>query len=173
MRALSGRGRRKPTHHAPRQRDCDTFQGDCFERVRDRTTIADRCGTKRCPYRAYSGFPRFRFPSRRVSQMPTNSRFRLPIGEIEVSPRRGLRAAIPGALRRLGPLTSVQAADWLYWARRPRDHRMAARWRANRSQRSATRRALARLKRDGAVVITGRAVRFFLYAARQREDARL
>lgn len=104
--------------------------------------------------------------------MPVNSRFRLPIGTIEVAARIGLRAAIPRALRRLGPMTSTELANWAYWQRTPRNHRMGARWWANASQKSATRRALAQLKHDGAVNIAGRRGRRLLYAANRREHAR-
>lgn len=106
-----------------------------------------------------------------IEAMPINARFRLPIGTIEVAPRFGLRAAIPRALRRHGPMTSVELANWAYWDRTPRNHRMGARWWANASQRSATRRAIARLKRDGAIKIAVRRGRRFVYAI-AREVAR-
>jgi hypothetical protein len=105
--------------------------------------------------------------------MPANARFRLPSGIIEVAPRFGLRAAIPRALKRHGAMTAIELANLLYWNRTPRNHRLGARWWSNLSQRSATRRALARSKRAGDVTITGRMGRYFLYAAsRQREGAR-
>lgn len=103
--------------------------------------------------------------------MPANGRFHLPNGAIEVAARTGLRRAIPGALRRHGPMTAIELANWAYWRRAPRDQRMGARWWANESQRSATRRAIARLKRDGAVKIAGRRGRRFVYAA-ARETSR-
>jgi hypothetical protein len=105
--------------------------------------------------------------------MPANGRFRLPRGAIEVAPRFGLRAAIPRALRRHGPMTALQLSNYLYWNRTPRNHRLGARWWANASQRSATRRAIARSKRAGEVRVIGRRGRRLLYAAdRQRENAR-
>jgi hypothetical protein len=105
--------------------------------------------------------------------MPANARFRLPIGTIEVAPRFGLRAAIPGALRRLGPMTSLELANYLFWHRTPQNDRMAGRWWANHSQQSSTRRAIARSKRAGDVKIIGRRGQRLLYAAsRQRESAR-
>jgi Winged helix DNA-binding domain len=100
--------------------------------------------------------------------MPVNGRFRLPRGEIEVATRFGLRAAIPRALRRHGWLTSQQLANLLYWGRSPRNDRLAAKWWANQSQQSATRRAIARLKRDGAVRVAGRRGRWVLYAVDYR-----
>jgi len=98
-----------------------------------------------------------------VLKMPANARFRLPSGTIEVAPRFGLRAAIPRALRRLGPLTAIELANWLYWQRTPRNHRLGARWWSNSNQQSATRRAIARSKRAGEVKIVGRRRRRFLY----------
>jgi hypothetical protein len=105
--------------------------------------------------------------------MPANGRFRLPRGAIEVAPRFGLRAAIPRALRRHGAMTAVELANWAYWERTPRNHRLGARWWSNASQQSATRRAIARSKRAGEVRVIGRRGRRLLYAAdRQRENAR-
>lgn len=117
-------------------------------------------------------FPAFRFTvSLRgdFDAMPIKARFRLPSGAIEVAPRFGLRAAIPGALRRHGAMTSLQLANWLYWERTPRNHRLSAKWWANSSQQSATRRAIARLKRDGAIRIAGRSGRRFIYAIDRQE----
>jgi hypothetical protein len=97
------------------------------------------------------------------------ARFHLPIGAIEVAPRFGLRAAVPRALKRYGPMTTLQLANWLYWERSPKNQRLSAKWWANTSQQSATRRAIARLKRDGAVRIAGKRGRRFVYAiARER-----
>jgi hypothetical protein len=97
--------------------------------------------------------------------MPGNARFHLPTGVIEVAPRSGLRAAIPGALRRPGPMTALEIANLLYWERTPNNHRLGARWWANASQLSATRRAIARLKRAGECRMVGRRGRRFLYAS--------
>jgi hypothetical protein len=106
--------------------------------------------------------------------MPANALFRLPSGVIMVAPRFGLRAAIPRALKRLGPMTALELANWAYWNRTPRNHRLGARWWSNSNQQSATRRAIARSKRAGEIKIVGRRGRRLLYAAsRQRENARL
>lgn len=88
--------------------------------------------------------------------MPMNGRFRLPTGEIEVAPALGLRAAIPRALRRHRPMTALQLSNYLYWNRTPRNDRLGARWWANASQQSATRRAIARSRCAGEVKIIGR-----------------
>ncbi|MET4043961.1 hypothetical protein [Bradyrhizobium sp. RT6a] len=69
-------------------------------------------------------------------------------------------------------MTSIELANWAYWQRTPRNHRMGARWWANASQKSATRRAIARLKRDGAVKIAGRRGRRLLYTVNRREHSR-
>jgi hypothetical protein len=97
--------------------------------------------------------------------MPANGTFRLPLGAIEVAPRFGLRAAIPRALRRHGPMTAIELANYAYWQRTPRNYRLGARWWANASQQSATRRAIARSKRAGEVKIVGRRGRRLLYAS--------
>jgi hypothetical protein len=110
--------------------------------------------------------------SLRFDQMPANGRFRLPDGVIEVAPRLGLRAAIPRALRRHGPMTAVELANWAYWERTPRNHRLGARWWANASQQSATRRAIARLKRAGECKIVGRRGRRQLYASADQARGR-
>ncbi|WJR74917.1 hypothetical protein [Bradyrhizobium sp. NP1] len=65
-------------------------------------------------------------------------------------------------------MTSLELANLAYWQRTPRNDRMGARWWANASQRSATRRAIARLKRDGAVKIAGRRDRRLLYEVNKR-----
>jgi hypothetical protein len=96
--------------------------------------------------------------------MPSAARFRLRHATIQVAARFGLRAAIPRALRRHGPMTAVELANYAYWQRTPGNHRLGARWWASASQQSATRRAIARLKRDGAVKIAGRRCRRLLYA---------
>ncbi len=95
--------------------------------------------------------------------MPIPGRFWLPSGEIEVATRHGLRAAIPRALRRHGPMTAVEIANYAYWGRTPRNCRLGAKWWANRSMRSATRRAIAELKRAGLVTDGGRLGRRKLY----------
>jgi len=103
--------------------------------------------------------------------MPMNARFRLPIGVIEVAPRFGLRAAIPRALRRHGPMTSLEISNLMFWERSPRNVRLSAKWWSNPSQLSSTRRAIARLKQEGAVTIAGRYGHRFVYAI-AREAAR-
>jgi hypothetical protein len=100
--------------------------------------------------------------------MPKNARFRLRGGDIEVAVRRGLRSAIPPALRRHGPMTAVEIANYAYWQRTPRNHRLGARWWSNASQQSATRRAIAALKRRGLIVDGGRLGRRKLYHAAAR-----
>jgi hypothetical protein len=104
--------------------------------------------------------------------MPANALFRLPSGTIEVAPRFGLRAAIPRALRRYGAMTSVELSNLLYWQRAPRNHRLGAKWWANASQQSATRRAIARLKRAGECKIVGRRGRRNLYASSDQTGRR-
>jgi hypothetical protein len=104
--------------------------------------------------------------------MPANGRFRLPCGVIEVAPRFGLRAAIPRALRRHGPMTAIELANYSYWQRTPQNHRLGARWWANASQQSATRRAIARLKRAGKCKIVGRRGRRLLYASSDQTGGR-
>jgi len=95
--------------------------------------------------------------------MPKKSRLLTPSGWIEVAPVRDLRRHIRRGLRRHGMMTSATLADLLYWGRTPRS-RLGQRWRANATQRSATRRALAWARREGDVVIVGRSNRWNLYA---------
>jgi hypothetical protein len=95
--------------------------------------------------------------------MPVNGRFRLREFDIEVAPRLGLRCDIPRALRRHGPMTALEIANLMYWGRTPRNCRLGARWWANRSMRSSTRRAIASLVREGVVVSCGRLGRCRLY----------
>src|ERR1700694_1159374 len=84
--------------------------------------------------------------------MPAKSRFRLRTCVIEVAPRLGLRGEIRRGLRRFGPMTALELANLAYWGRSPNNYRLGARWWANRSQKSATRRAIAELRRRGQVV---------------------
>lgn len=100
--------------------------------------------------------------------MPRNGRFHLRGGSIEVATRYGLRLAIRRSLRRHGPMTSIELANACYWGRSPRNVRLGARWWANRSQQSATRRAIGALKRSGEVVDVGRLGRRKLYHAAAR-----
>jgi hypothetical protein len=44
-------------------------------------------------------------------------------------------------------MTAIELANYAYWQRTPRNYRLGARWSANASQQSATRRASARSKR--------------------------
>lgn len=77
--------------------------------------------------------------------MPAVARFQLPNGAIEVAPLLDLRASIKRGLRRYGPMTAVEIANYAYWGRSPNNFRLGMKWWCNRSQRSATRRALAAL----------------------------
>ena len=60
-------------------------------------------------------------------------------------------------------MTAVELANWAYWNRTPRNNRLGAKWWVNRSMRSATRRAIAQLKRAGMVADGGRLNRKKLY----------
>lgn len=95
--------------------------------------------------------------------MPVKGRFRLRRCVVEVAPRLGLRRDIPRALRRHGPMTALEIANWAYWQRTPNNYRLGALWWANASMCSATRRAIASLVRDGVVTVGGRLGRYRLY----------
>jgi hypothetical protein len=95
--------------------------------------------------------------------MPRKGQFLLSEGVIEVATRYGLRADIPRALRRHGPMTAPELSNYLYWNRTPRNSRLGAKWSANWSQKSATRRAIAVLLRHGKIVDGGRLGRKKLY----------
>ena len=95
--------------------------------------------------------------------MPAVGHFRVRSCQVEVAVRYGLRADIPRALRRHGPMTAIEIGNLMYWNRTPRNHRMGARWWINRSMKSSTRRAIAALKRAGMVADGGRLGRCKLY----------
>jgi hypothetical protein len=124
-----------------------------------------RSGATRAPPEAghIPGFSFHGFLAIWIEPMPLNARFRTPKGVIEVAPRFGLRAGIPRALRRHGPMTTLEISNLMFWDRSPTNHRLSVKWWANRSQQSATRRAIARLKRDGRVKIVGRRGRRYIY----------
>jgi hypothetical protein len=75
-----------------------------------------------------------------------------------------LGRAIRVGLTAFGAMTGRELADWCYVGVRPSQRaRIGARWTATLSGRSAVRRALARLKRRGEVVVAGKLGRFNLY----------
>jgi hypothetical protein len=84
---------------------------------------------------------------------------------MQVAPNLHLRASIKQALRRFSCMTSNELADYSYWGRTP-NSRLGQQWRANASMRSATRRAIAALRRKDQVVICGRYGRECIYALR-------
>jgi hypothetical protein len=76
---------------------------------------------------------------------------------------KNLSSTLRRGLKRFGPATGSELADFAYWGRSPLS-RLGARWRADQIQRSAIRRAIARLKRAGECKIVGRRGRRVLYA---------
>ena len=96
--------------------------------------------------------------------MPAKASLWSSNGMIEVAPNVALRRALRTGLRRFGPLTSKELADWAYWERHPFKSRLGERWRANRSAWSAARRAIARMRQDGMISIAGQVGRAKLYA---------
>jgi hypothetical protein len=99
-----------------------------------------------------------------IREMPKNAIFRLPGRDFEVAANLCLRASIRTGLRKYNCLTASELADWAYW-HRPPISRLGAQWRANASMRSATRRAIAALRRNGQVVVCGRRGRECVYRA--------
>ncbi len=97
--------------------------------------------------------------------MPIPGRFRLPDGEIQVAARLRLRADIPRALKRHGPLTAIEIGNLMYWGRTPRNHRLGAKWWVNRSM-NLRLEAIAALKRAGKISDGGRLGRRKLYHAK-------
>ena len=94
--------------------------------------------------------------------MPSAARFLTTAGHIEVAALIGLSTAIVRGLRRHHVLTAIELADLSYWGRTPRSS-LGQQWRANVSMRSATRRALARLRRTGQIIVIDRVGRAFVY----------
>lgn len=126
------------------------------------------CGARGPEICAFLGFHVFKFSSLWVQGMPGKARFATPFGVIEVAAMRDLRRHIRIALRRYGQMTTREVADFLYWGRGPRS-RLGMRWTASNPQKSATRRALARARRNGDVIVVGKSGRWNVYSLRQRD----
>jgi hypothetical protein len=99
----------------------------------------------------------------RTAQMPAPSHFMTRFGSIEVAPQLALSSLVIRGLRRHHAMTSTEIANWAYWGRSPRS-KLGAQWWASRSMRSSARRAVARLRRNGCVVVIGHHGRACIYA---------
>jgi hypothetical protein len=140
--------------------------------ARDRTKGPMKCGDRSARSSRIFGILKFPlFFCFWVREMPAPSRFRLRRCTIEVAPRLGLRASIKRGLRRYGPMTSIEIANFAYWGRSPFNSRLGIRWWSNSSQRSATRRALAALIARGEVRVCRKRNRFNYYAPCLTETA--
>jgi hypothetical protein len=85
------------------------------------------------------------------------------IGVIEVAPNTALTVLVIDAVKRFGPATSYEIANWSYFRRKPKSSRLGDRWQANAAEWSAARRAIARLRHRGLIRIVGRDGRASLY----------
>lgn len=99
--------------------------------------------------------------------MPMKSIFLGLYGPIEVAANVHLRHSLLKGLRRWGPMTAVELANFGYWGRKPHDVRLGARWWSNASQQSATRRAIAALIDRGELRIVRKAGAINVYGLAQ------
>jgi hypothetical protein len=95
--------------------------------------------------------------------VPANARFTTAYGVIEVAPQLALSTLVLSGLKRHHALTSTQIANWAYWGRTPTS-KLGPLWWSNRSMRSSARHAIARLRRNGLVVVAGHSGRACVYS---------